>query len=175
MGADVLLGVEIMPLSAIATIIATSIFIDPVMEIAMRSRANFIVAMGILTVLILPSVQVMEYGTAGMMIAAVGWLIRHKGLYDEKVVDLRTFAYYTVTCYLILTQYTFHFNSTQFMTVMFSTVVTMELLFGYKQMILEDLRRKPVDWVSKACRWIGHKSLGIYVVHLVIFRLMFIL
>jgi hypothetical protein len=172
---DVLMGVEVLPLSALATIIATRIFIDPVMDIAMKSRRNFIVTMGILTVLIMPSVQVMEYGTAAMMIAAVGWLIRHKGLYDEKVVDLRTFAYYVVTCYLILTQYTFHFNSTQFMIVMFSTVVAMELHFGYKQLILEDLRRKPADFVSKACRWIGHKSLGIYVAHLVIFRLMFIL
>lgn len=172
---DVLMGVPVLPLSAIATIITVRIFIDPVMEIAMKSRASFVVTMGILTALILPSVQVMEYGTAGMMIAAVGWLIRHKGQYDEKIVDLRTFAYYVVVCYLILTQYTFHFNSTQFMTVMFSTVVAMELHFGYRSMIMEDLKRRPKDLVSKACKWIGHKSLGIYVLHLVVFRLMFIL
>lgn len=172
---DVMMGVEVVPLSALATIIVVRIFLDPVMDIAMKSRAHFTATMGILTALILPSVNVMEYGTLGMMIGAIGWLVRHKGQYDEKVVDLRTFAYFTLVCYMILTQYTFHFNSTQFMTVLFSTVVAMEMHLGYRQLIMNDLHRGPRDLVSRACKWVAHHSLGIYVAHLVIFRLMFIL
>lgn len=170
---DVVAGVAVMPLSALATIIATRIFIDPVMDIAMKSRRNFIATMAVLTALIPPTAEAMEYGTLGLLFAAVGWLIRHKGHYDEKIVDLRTFAYYVVICYLIFTQNVFHFTSTQFMVVMFSTVVTMELHFDYRKMILEDLHRRPTDWVSRTCRWIGHNSLGLYVLHLLVFRAMF--
>jgi hypothetical protein len=172
---DAMTGVDIMPLSALATIIATRIFIDPVMEIAMKSRANFIATMAALTLLIIPTAKAMEYGTLGLMFAAVGWLVRHKGIYDEKIVELRPFAYYVVTCYLIFTQNVFHFTSTQFMVVMFSTVVAMEVHFDYRKMILEDLHRRPKDWVAKTCRWIGHNSLGLYVLHLVLFRLLFII
>jgi hypothetical protein len=43
-----------------------------------------------------------------------------------------------------------------------------------RQLILNSLKNRPKDIISRTCRVIGHKTLEIYVLHLLIFYMFFI-
>jgi len=168
---DVLTGASALPLSALATIIFTRLLIMPLMEQAMKSRAHFWGLTLALSLLLPLSGKAMEYGTLGLLFAMFGWLVRHRGIYDEKIVNAKVFAGYVTLLYLAYTQYSLGFSAAQLAVAAVLVVAILWPLWHFKAMVMEELKRGAKQ---TAIRWVAHHSLEIYVAHLAAFRLYFV-
>lgn len=171
---DVLTGASALPLSALATIITARLLIVPVMDAAMKSRLHFIAVTGGLTVLLPAAGLVMEYGTFGLLFAMLGWLVKHRGQYDEKIVNAKYFAAFVTLLYLAHAEWVFGFSPLQFTVMALPVAGVVLLLWRFRDMVMAELKTsRDKGWRAKALRFIAHHSLAIYVAHLAAFRLHF--
>jgi hypothetical protein len=171
---DAVLYNDPFPLSALATLLVARPLVDPLMNFAMKSPRRFWGVQCMLALLALPTAQYVEYGTMSLIIAIAGWLVRHRGRIPGDIVSLPHYFVYMVALYLAFSQHSFHFNPPQLAFVTVSTGLTALLVYHFDGLIREDLRRRrmPAGRVRRAARFIGHKTLEIYVLHLALFKLM---
>jgi hypothetical protein len=165
------------PICAVLTLVLARVLVDPVMDFALKSSGRFWAAQFVLALLVIPSSEAVEYGTLALMIANAGWLLRHRRRIPEGIVNLPLYFVFVTALYIAFSQYTFTFNDAQLAFVVLSTSGTAWLMYHFDAMIKEDLRRKKEekdDWVRKATCFLAHRSLEIYVGHLVLFKLIFI-
>jgi hypothetical protein len=174
--ADLLTGAPPLPLSALPTIIATRLAIVPLMEFAEKSRLRFWAAAAVMAALLPLAAQVSEYGTLGMLFAMFGWLVRHRGQVFEGSRGTLFFASCITVLYLAFNQWMLGFSLLQFAVAAVPVVAVVALLWDFRAMVAEELRRgRAPGFVPAAVRWVAHNSLGIYVAHLVAFRLYYFL
>ena len=165
-------GIGPLPLSAVATIILIRMVIDPLAEIAVRDKFRFWVVNAALVALIPVTDAVTEYGTMAAIIALAGWLLKNRDR-AAAVVDVRFYFAYVTVLYLGFCATIFPFNPAQWAVVIVSTVGTAVLMFRFRDMLLESIRRKNPDIVARACRFIGHNTLQIYTIQLLILQALY--
>ena len=165
--ADMLLGFAPFPLSFATTFILVRLCIQPVMEFALKSRAHFFFVNVVALALSVPADLVCDYGTQAFLLASAGWTLRNR---DETtpVIDVRLHFALVTLAYLVLQQRIFHFNSAEVAFLVVSCALMAWLLFHLRGLLREDLRRRPTDTIAKMCHFIGHHTMEIYVVHLII-------
>lgn len=157
------IGMNLLPISALGTIIAIKLTINPLMEYALRSKTVFwLVNLGLLA-LYPVSDMLTEYGTLALLIAMAGWLLRNKGKLPPGIVDVKEYFVLVTVIYIFEMQVGFHFSPPQFIFMAVTTAMTAVVMFNFKQLILNSLSRKKRDPIEAICRFIGHKTLEIYV------------
>ncbi len=165
-------GIGPLPLSAVATIIFIRMVIDPLAEIAVRDKFRFWVINAALVALIPVTDAVTEYGTMAALIALAGWLLKNRDR-AAAVVDIRFYFAFVTVLYLGLCVTVFPFNPAQWTVVIVTTVATAYMMYHFRDLLLESIRRKNPDPVARACRFIGHNTLQIYVIQLLILQAMY--
>ena len=89
-----------------------------------------------------------------------------------KLVDVRLYFAFMTAVYMVFTASVFPFSPAQWAVVLASTGGTAVLMYNFKTLLLNTVYRKNADIISRACRWIGHKALYIYVFQLILMQLM---
>ncbi|HYD18504.1 MAG TPA: hypothetical protein VEF76_08505 [Patescibacteria group bacterium] len=170
--AGAITGFGVFPLSAVATIIFTRYVIDPLAEWSLGSRFRFWV-LNIGFILVMKQTdEIMEYGTIALMIALAGWLLKNRDR-AAGIVDLRLYFGFVTTIFLLFTAHTFPFNPVQWAIVVSTTAATAVLMYHFRALLLETIRRRKADAVSRACRWIGHNTLQLYTAQLLLLQGMY--
>lgn len=165
------LGFDVLPVVAVGTILVIRLFIDRLAEFAVQDWRIFWMVNAALLMLIPSTSKYFEYGTVAVIIALGGWLLRHKERVHKKIVDVRLYFAFMTGVYLVFTHSYFPFSAAQWAVVIASTLATAVLMYNFKALLLNSVYRKSQDWVSKACRWVGHKSLYIYVIQIMLMQL----
>lgn len=168
------IGFDIFPLSAVATIIVIRFIIDPLAEIAVRDKFRFWVINAALVALIPATGEVLEYGSMAAIIALAGWLLKNRDRADA-VVDIRFYFGFVTVLYLGFVAMVFPFNPLQWAVVIATTAGTGFLMYHFRELLLESVRRKNPDVVARTARFIGHNTLQIYVLQLLVLQALFLL
>jgi peptidoglycan/LPS O-acetylase OafA/YrhL len=168
---DFVLFQRTFPFNALATIILIRMLIDPMMNFITRSRYIFVIGCVLLVLFYVATNMVFEYGTLAFLFAVMGYLVRHR----DKVMKLtfmRKYDYYFVYAitffgFCLLQNAQFGFNDIQFIVMMFVTAIVMGILINLKPMTFPQIKGQPQKQFLQFC---GRRTLEIYVVHLVVFK-----
>lgn len=168
--ADIITGLSIFPLSALVTIAVLRISIDKVMAVCDKSTRMLWIVSAILFVLVVPSFFVMEYGAQAMIMAILGYMVRHekdKG-YDKILVrDYTVFAGFS---FLFWQQLNFGMETPQLVIMCVGTAIVMMALRSFDKKTYPALTAKlpmPAIW---SLQFMGRRTLEIYVAHLILFK-----
>jgi hypothetical protein len=168
---DKQIGLGLFPLNALATILFIKYTVDAVMHVALRGKTTFWLTNALLLALFPLSDHVTEYGTMALLMGMAGWLLRHQ--HDDKVreiVDVRMYLALIATVYVVAEQIAFQFSAPQLAFVIASTAWVTAAMYNFKTLVMNSLARKPHDAISRACRFLGHKTLEIYVTSYLILK-----
>lgn len=165
-------GMTIFPLNALFTIIAIRLLIDPVMERVTGWPKALWPLTFLLSLMILPSNMMLEYGTLGLLFAMFGYMAarREKLPFDENVV--RLFMMVIAMVFLAWQSLMFGFTMPQFILMAFGTIAVCLILLFFKPMEFPSMAASMPRSLTFVLKFCGHRTLEIYVVHLVIFKIL---
>lgn len=155
----------------LGTIILVRAFLEPVAELALKNRYTVWGSYAVLLLLAPLSGMFMEYGTLAVIMALAGWINRHRADIDPNIVKPHEYFIMAFVAFLAVTQMNFQFSVPAFLAVAFGSGIVFCLLYDMKRLLLNSVRRRPKDMIERVCALLGHKSLEIYILHMVIFQL----
>lgn len=169
MGTHLLLYHDIW-INVLGTFILVRALIDPIMYLLLRSKFWFWFFSILFVVLSPVANHFFEYGTIAFTMAMAGWINRNR---DEAkhIVDPDHYFIFATIGYIFFTQVVFHFSQLELMIIITGTAVTMILLYDFRTLLMNSIRRRPRDLIEKTVSFIGRKSLEIYVIHVVLFEM----
>jgi hypothetical protein len=163
-------GAHILPLNVLATMIAIRLIIDPLMDRMMRSPQVFWSFSVIFLLLSIPSGMVTEYGTLGLILAMFGWLVRHRDDLKEPDMILPQFFAFAVGSFAVTQFASFGFSQAQFFVLALGTLLVCGVLYFFKPVTYPKLDAALPWFVKAPIKFIGRRTMEIYVVHLLIFK-----
>lgn len=159
------------PLTVLATMISVKYLVDPVMEYTHRNIFLFILVQ-ILLLLAVPwtHIYAMEYGTMALIMACSGWLVRHRDIIPRGRALAAWHLLFMGLAFAAF-QYLYQMN----MRVIWPVTTGMTLLMAwymwdFKDSVLLAIKQKPAGAFGRAVRFVGHHSLEIFVIHLLLFK-----
>jgi len=159
------------PVTPFVTIILTRLFLERLMEAALRSRARFLAVNAILVALIVPThLYVADYGTYGVIMAMLGWLVRNERDVPKKIVDVRAYCIFAYCVHVAFVHAFILILAGQFAAVVLGSAYVFRLLYGFRARIVSALRRKPRDMVEKICGFLGHKTLELFMLMVLVLQ-----
>ena len=173
---DFVLFQQTFPFNALVTIIFIRMAIDPVMAFITRSRYVFVIAAILMILFYVATNLVIEYGTLAFSFAVMGYLVRHR----DKVItstfmtkhDFYFFFAVTLVGFCLLQNAQFGFSEIQFIMMAVVTACIMVVLAKLEPMTFPQIKGiAPI----RALQFCGRKTLEIYVVHLVVFKVILLI
>lgn len=155
-------------INTLGTIIAIRYFIEPLMTWLIENAERFWGVMFGLAFLGPLTNIFFEYGSVAVIFSAAGWLMKNRSLADEKKISLPLFFAFTFAAHIINAMFLFPFSPIQWIILSMGLAVLFYILYDFKVLLLNALRKRPKTFFRKIRYFIGHKSLEIYVIHLVI-------
>jgi hypothetical protein len=113
-----------------------------------------------------------EYGTLAFVMAIAGWLRQNEDEVPPDIVKTPEFFACAYIGYLMCSVTGFKFSPLQMLIVAAGGTIVMRLLYDLRVLILNAVRQKRRDPVQAVCAFLGHKSLEIYVVHVIFFDML---
>lgn len=165
-------GIGLMPFNVLATIIIIRLSIDSLARYFIVTRPGlFWWGMAGLVAVLLPTLFIFDYGTTALLVALYGWIVRHRqDIPDGRRLAERYFLFVTAV-----------FVATQAVFFAFDTPQTIVLGAGVTGLLLALSVFRPVTfpgslaggwrWASLPLRFIGRRTLEIYVLHVLIFQM----
>lgn len=168
---DLMLFNKILALNALVTIILIRFFIDRLMPVMMQSRYLLFLLSVVMMLLYLPTNMVFEYGTHAFLFAVMGYFVRHKAdiLKNSFVTskDLYAFMIFVWVGFCIMQNAVFGFTDIQFLMMAIVSAGVMVVLSQLQPRNIPQITVKPLKIILQFC---GRKTLEIYVVHLIAFK-----
>lgn len=166
---NVLAGMPVFPLNALVTIALIRVLIDKIMHAALERQIYLWLISIVLMMITIPTGQLSEYGTMGLITAMFGYMVRHREQInnDNLIINFMIFA---LMVFVILQQLAYGFSMQQFMFMAMGTAVVRFTLLYFKKDSYPKLTAKmpsPFTWLIQLC---GRHTLEIYVVHLMAFK-----
>lgn len=153
----------------LGTIILVRLLIDPMATAIIKNKASFW-GVNLMLVVLFPITSVFfDYGSLAIIMALAGWLNKNGSLATDIVKPYEYFVFATIT-YLMCMKLTFGFGSIEIAIVAIGLSLVMYLLYHMKTLLMNSIRNKPVDAIGRFCKFLGHKSLEIYIVHILLFQ-----
>lgn len=153
----------------LGTIILVRFIIDPMASAIIKNKASFWGVNLVLVVLYPITNAFFDYGSLAIIMALAGWLNKNGSLAKEVVKPYEYFIFATFT-YLICMKLAFGFGSIEIIIIATGLSLIMYLLYNMKTLLMNSIRNKPVDAIGRFCKFLGHKSLEIYIVHILLFQ-----
>lgn len=171
--ASMIAGQSIFPLNALFTIIMIRLVLDFTMRVVTINVETLLLVTSVLIIAEIPSFLATEYGTQGLVTAMFGYMIRHrptiKGINKETSLT-QGFALITAISFIAVQQILFGFAIPQLALMGAGTLLICWILYRFSPVEFPSLTEKtpmPLRW---AVRFMGSKTLEIYVAHLVLFK-----
>lgn len=168
---SILSGQAVIPPNILFTILLVRIVLDPFMGFVLKGRFRFWTVHIILLALIFPSYFILEYGVHGLILAAMGYFVRHRD--SRSITDQLINQYYFFAAFsYIFFQAIAHgimADSFQLGVLGVGTLLVMAgLNYRFKPATFPNLTGslpKIMFWIIKLG---GRKTLEIYVLHILI-------
>jgi hypothetical protein len=162
------------PLTFLVMIIIARAVIEPLMAFALRGKIHFW-AVSITLAALVPWLHhhFVEYGSLGLLLAMCGWLARNRGQETAKIVDVREYFVLVLAYYLAINQSIYQFTIPSFLIVAAGAGYVFYLCYNFKSLLLNSLRRRPADIVSKTCHYVGRNSLELYTLFVLVSYVLF--
>ena len=154
----------------LGTFIIVRAIINPIMDFSSKSKKAFWVTYFFLILLIPITELYVEYGTMAVIMAMAGWINKNRCEVSDLIIKPSTFFMYTYITFLIYTQFVFNLPLSELFIMSIGTALIFYMLYDFKALLLNSIRRRPKDIIEKFCSFLGHKSLEIYVVHVIVFQ-----
>ncbi len=167
---NVVAGLSIFPLNILGTMIAVRLLIDPVMKRALRQVSHLWGIAVLLTLLILPTVGITEYGTQALLTAMFGYLVRHQGEIDEAHKFVPPYFMFALISFVIVQFVMFLFNDAQVIVLSLGLLVVMGVLYFFKPVTYPRLTKALPGPFVKLVQLTGRRTLEFYVLHLLLFK-----
>ncbi len=161
-------GLALLPLNALATIIAIRVAIDPLMRFALQSRTRLCLVCAALAAIVLPSCAITEYGTLGLITAMFGYVVRHRKTTGNDPFALR-FMIFALLTFVSCEQLLYGFSTTQFMVMAICTAAMHYTILHFKPRIYPAMSATFPRALTAVIQLCGRRTLEIYVVHLIAF------
>lgn len=175
--ATIVTGDYVLPFNVIFTMLLIRKIIDPVMK---RASKNYEILFGMAVnaaFLAIPTGFLVEYGTAGMLFAMFGWLMRNREntSYSMKGV-VEVFALiFCVGAYSCYQLFTFSFYPEQSYAAVGVIALVTILLYFFRPVVFSESSKiipAPFLWILQLA---GRRTLEIYVLHHIVFKVVSLL
>ncbi len=153
----------------LGTIIAIRYILEPMMEILIRNKYLFWAANVVFIILAIPSDIFFQFGTMALILAMAGWINVNKSIVPKEIVNPRDYFVFASCVYLVFMSYKEDLSWVLVLMLIPCLAVIMWLLFNFKALLLNSIKKKPKNHQGKLWRYIGHKSLEIYVIQHIAF------
>jgi len=171
MSASPLTGAPFFPINILVTMIAVRLSLDYLMAKSLESPLKLWGISILLLFLIIPTYVLSDYGTIGFFLAMFGYCVRlkqDKG--DDRV--LTHFMLFSAGSLILVSQMVFAFSTPQFVVMSVGIVLTILSLQYFKPMTFPDLSNRLPWGVKGLIQLTGRRTLEIYVIHLVLFKIL---
>jgi uncharacterized membrane protein YcfT len=168
---DLVIGRTIFALNILVSIIIVRLVLDYIMAIVRTGTFRLVAVCIILVALLFPLSIFWEYGTMGVMIAMLGYMVRHQGSDIDK--KERTFGYlmFCIFVFVVYQQLLFDFNQLPLAIMTIGATLSFFLVVNFKSATFPKLTEKLPVVVTGFLRICGRHTLEIYVLHLLLFKI----
>ena len=175
MAGNMAAGMFVFPLCALATILAIRLLIDPLMKAALYDHKSLIAFSVVLFALVISTGMFVEYGTIALIMAMLGYMVRLRaeGMIPNDRVTL--FTGFALAAFLAMQQAQFNFSQPQLVAMIVGTLIVTAALYVFRPVeypVLTGKMPRPLTWILQLG---GRRTLEIYVVHLLLFKLLMVL
>lgn len=167
--ANMVAGMSVFPLNIMGSMLAVRMLLRPLIGVMMRGRFYFWGIYTILGLLILPTHNVTEYGTLGIIMALYGYLCRHQEEMFEPAL-LNQYFLVTLVVFVVTQCIYFGFDENQMILVAVGSLAVMGGLFFFRPASFPGLTARLPGAAAGLVRLGGRRTLEIYVVHLLLFK-----
>lgn len=165
---DFIAGRYIFPLNILVTILLVRLLIDLYMRFAMKNALAFWSGGLLLAALAVPSALLTQYGTQGLLLAAVGWLVRHHSTTNHGLMRMRisSFAAFCIMVFTGTQWELFRFSVPQTVVLLTGLWAVMTILERFRPLTFPYLTQKLPAALVVVLTCAGRHTLLIYVTHL---------
>ncbi len=163
------MGNPLLALNILFTIIITRAVLDVLARFTFKNFEGVVLSVAACVFLTIPTAALFDYGALAFMWALCGYLCRHHkemGLGQERVLGY--FAI-TVIVYLGYQSLFFGFNGGQTLIMVVGVLISSAILFQFKPVALTDITQKIPAFALPVLKFMGRRTLYIYVGHLILF------
>ncbi|HEY6556356.1 MAG TPA: TraX family protein [Polyangiaceae bacterium] len=170
---NIVTGMSLLPLNALFSIIFIRLVLDVLARTLLVSRTRVSLGVVLLVTLEFPSNGLFEYGSLGLLMALMGFVWRHRAqvlpmLGNAYFIGLIAFIVATCVARQIVA---FHFHGMQAAFVALGLVSSFVLLMRSPVREIPRFEAEVSRSFASTARWLGRRTLEIYVVHLLTFKL----
>ncbi len=166
--ADAALMRSPLPLNILVTILLVRVSLNPLMRWIDNSDTKLLIATMVLCVLFPVTSVLIEYGTLALVFGISGYVVRN-GFGKMTAVPL-LYAAFTVATFTVTQHHLFDFSMAQNMLIFAGSSAAMVALVRYLPQH-PSITIQVSTPVQKTLRFLGTRTLEIYVVHLILFKI----
>jgi surface polysaccharide O-acyltransferase-like enzyme len=170
--ANIPAGLSILPFNILYTMIFVRLVLDKVMAHAIKGKHEFWAMCAILFFLIFPTAIVTEYGAQGIIMAMFGHMVRHRVDSKEGRDHLTNFTVFALMQFVVVNSVLGGFNQLQFIVLGAGSFLVMLGLMYFKPATYPGITSKLPRPVVSVLKLGGRRTLEIYVVHLLLFKIL---
>jgi hypothetical protein len=148
--------------------------IEPLMLWALKNKVRFWGLFTLCIILYLPTNIIISHGTLSILLAMAGWMSRNRDTVPKNIVKPQEYFIYAYIVYATCIQFWYEFTVLEFIVFFIGSSYVFFLMYNFRDLIVNSLKRKPRDLIEKINFFLGHKSLQIYVFHWTLFKLIFL-
>ncbi len=167
---DYITGLAVLPLNVLFTLMGIRLSIDFLMKPVMNGRLPIWSLGALLLLLAIPTYFASEYGTQGVIMAILGYLIRHRDRLKNPGI-ITEYAIFVVMSYVVVEKFIFNFDWSQLAFVLVWSGVTCAALCKFTPRAFPALSARMPLIIKAGVQFMGRRTLEIYVGHLILFKL----
>ncbi len=165
----IIFGHSIFPVNILFSIILVRLVLDYSVGLMFHSVAMLWVMPTLLMIMALPTNLLFEYGSLGLMVAMMGWMLRHRQEKPTVRKVLPVFAGVTILTHVMMTFLNFSFTPIETKFFPFLFLVAYGVLFLFKPAIYPELTAKFPKSMLQILQFMGRYSLYLYAFHVILF------
>lgn len=170
--ANLVVGMPVFPLNILATMIFIRLVIDEAMSRAVRNYEALLGISLIAVFLVIPAMNLWEYGTAGILFAMCGCMRRHPEALSRLPKDSATlFIVFVVVFYVGFQSVVFGFDRVQALCIAIGMLPVILWMSMFRPQAHPGLTRTLAPVGTGVLQLCGRYSLEFYALHLIAFKL----
>lgn len=163
-------GGNIFPLNMLFTIIACRLLLDVTARVMFKNWEPMLYGFALFMLAVLPTMFMVEYGTAALLLVLAGYAVRHRSELDVSPNTQRLYILGSVTIYALSQLVLFPFDNIQQKACGFMIGATALMMYFFKPLEFPKVTNLTPRFITEAIQFTGRYTMEIYVVHLILFK-----
>lgn len=160
--------------NVLLTYILVRIILQPIINFSLKSKYHFWGTYLILLFLAPILENYTDYGSLSIIMAMAGWINKNRSEVPQEISTPKVFFYAAYFAFLFWVNIFYKFSIPMIIIFALGNAIIFWILYNFKTLLLNSIKRRPKDPIEKICSVLGHKSLEIYLLHMIIFQLVLI-